>query len=82
LTLPHILVPVVIFTLKNTHSYGVQEYLHSDEGMQEVDERVKQAQAEGISSVPWFIVRDTYVLKGAHPPEAFQKAFDQTLNEA
>uniref|UniRef100_A0A7S0WXS5 DSBA-like thioredoxin domain-containing protein n=1 Tax=Pyramimonas obovata TaxID=1411642 RepID=A0A7S0WXS5_9CHLO len=61
---------------------GVQEYLSSDEGSNEVNERVKQAQSKGIDSVPCFVVGDKYILRGAQPPEAFQRTFERVLKES
>ena len=61
---------------------GVKEYLSSNEGVQEVNDRVKQAQAKGIDSVPCFVVGDQFVLKGAHPSDVFQRTFERVLRES
>lgn len=49
----------------------------SDEGGDEVDRDVVEAQMRGISGVPDYVVQDKYHLGGAAGPEAFLEIFEK-----
>ncbi|MGH8039355.1 MAG: DsbA family oxidoreductase [Stenotrophomonas sp.] len=55
--------------------------LASDEGLEEIQAQLAQAQALGIQSVPTFVINDRYALQGAQPPEAFAQALRQIAAE-
>lgn len=55
----------------------VSALLASEEGLQEIQAQLAQAQALGIQSVPTFVVNDRYAIQGAQPPEAFAQALRQ-----
>jgi predicted DsbA family dithiol-disulfide isomerase len=55
----------------------VSTLLAGDEGLQEIQAQLAQAQALGIQSVPTFVVNDRYAIQGAQPPEAFAQALRQ-----
>lgn len=55
----------------------VSALLAGEEGLQEVQAELAQAQALGIQSVPTFVVNDRYAIQGAQPPEAFAQALRQ-----
>ncbi len=52
----------------------VTALLAGDEGLEEIQAQLAQAQAMGIQSVPTFVVDDRYAIQGAQPPEAFAQA--------
>ena len=54
--------------------------LNNDEGMDAIKETGEQAQRLQVSGVPFFIINGQVMLSGAHPPEDFLTAFNQTLN--
>jgi len=41
----------------------------------EVRERERRWLEQGVSGVPFVVVDDRYAIEGAHPPEAFERAF-------
>ena len=55
----------------------VREWLKSDQGGEEVDREVLEAQMKGISGVPNFTLQGKYEIGGAQDPEAFVSAFEQ-----
>lgn len=55
----------------------VSALLAGEEGLQEIQAELAQAQALGIQSVPTFVVNDRYAIQGAQPPEAFAQALRQ-----
>jgi len=55
----------------------VSALLAGEEGLQEIQAQLAQAQALGIQSVPTFVVNDRYAIQGAQPPEAFAQALRQ-----
>lgn len=55
----------------------VSTLLAGEEGLQEIQAQLAQAQALGIQSVPTFVVNDRYAIQGAQPPEAFAQALRQ-----
>jgi predicted DsbA family dithiol-disulfide isomerase len=52
----------------------VTALLAGEEGLEEIQAQLAQAQAMGIQSVPTFVVNDRYAIQGAQPPEAFAQA--------
>ena len=54
--------------------------LNSDEGMDAIKEAGEQARRLRVDSVPFFVINNETMLSGAHPPEDFLTAFNQTLN--
>lgn len=52
----------------------VTALLAGEEGLEEIQAQLTQAQAMGIQSVPTFVVNDRYAIQGAQPPEAFAQA--------
>lgn len=54
--------------------------LNSDEGMDAIKEAGEQARRFRVDSVPLFVINNEITLPGAHPPEDFLTAFNQTLN--
>ncbi|WP_312236551.1 DsbA family oxidoreductase [Stenotrophomonas sp.] len=52
----------------------VTALLAGDEGLEEIQAQLAQAQAMGIQSVPTFVVDDRYAIQGAQPPEGFAQA--------
>ncbi len=55
----------------------VSALLAGEEGLQEIQAQLAQAQVLGIQSVPTFVVNDRYAIQGAQPPEAFAQALRQ-----
>ena len=55
----------------------VNEWLESDMGGEQVDREVKEAQMNGISGVPNFVLQGQLEIGGAQDPEAFVRAFEQ-----
>ncbi|MCA9879397.1 MAG: DsbA family oxidoreductase [Thermomicrobiales bacterium] len=53
--------------------------LQSDEGKAETAAEIAQAQAMGVSGVPFFVFDDTYALSGAQPPATLLSAMQQTV---
>ncbi|MEN5265554.1 DsbA family oxidoreductase [Stenotrophomonas sp. TWI587] len=51
--------------------------LAGDEGLEEIQAQLAQAQALGIQSVPTFVINDKYAIQGAQPAEAFAEALRQ-----
>jgi len=56
--------------------------LASDTYAAEVREREQFYQAQGISSVPAVILNDRYLISGGQPPEVFEQALRQVIQEA
>lgn len=54
--------------------------LNSEEGMDAINEAGEQARQLQVSGVPFFVINGGVTLSGAHPPEDFLTAFNQTLN--
>lgn len=59
----------------------VSALLAGEEGLEEIQAQLAQAQALGIQSVPTFVINDRYALQGAQPPEAFAQALRQIAAE-
>jgi predicted DsbA family dithiol-disulfide isomerase len=59
-----------------------REILASEAYAAEVREREQFYQAQGISSVPAVILNDRYLISGGQPPEVFEQALRQVLQEA
>lgn len=59
----------------------VREMLASDRFADAVRADEAQAQAYGITGVPFFVVNDKYGISGAQPVEAFQQALTQIWSE-
>ena len=55
--------------------------LAGEEGLEEIQAQLAQAQRFGIQSVPTFVIDDTYAIQGAQPPEAFAQALRQIAAE-
>ena len=56
--------------------------LASDEYADEVRERERFYQQQGISAVPSVIINDRHLIQGGQPPEAFERALRQLAAEA
>ena len=56
--------------------------LDSDEYADEVRERERFYQQQGISAVPSVIIDDRHLIQGGQPPEAFERALRQLAAEA
>lgn len=56
--------------------------LAGEEGLEEIQAQLAQAQRFGIQSVPTFVIDDTYAIQGAQPPEAFAQALRQIAAES
>ncbi len=54
--------------------------LNSDEGMDAIKEVGELARRFRVDGVPFFVINNEIMLSGAHPPEDFLTAFNQTLN--
>ena len=59
------------------HDPELTEKLRSDGAEGAVTALVNQAQEQGVTGVPFFIVNGRYGISGAQPPESFVAAFDQ-----
>ncbi len=59
----------------------IAQLLASDRGLAEVEAKLAQAHALGISSVPTFVIDGRWALSGAQPPEAFANALRQIAAE-
>ena len=55
--------------------------LASDRGLAEVEAKLGQAHALGISSVPTFVIDGKWAISGAQPPEGFANALRQIAAE-
>lgn len=51
--------------------------LAGEEGLEEIQAQLSQAQVLGIQSVPTFVINDQYAIQGAQPAEAFAQALRQ-----
>ena len=61
---------------------GFQLRDHRDESLCDgVVQFARQAQALGISGVPFFVLGEKYAISGAQPVELFEQALAQTWNE-
>ncbi|KAJ1955428.1 hypothetical protein EC988_001889 [Linderina pennispora] len=54
-------------------------YLESDDGIDTVKQKIKQAQRLGVSGVPFYIINDRYGISGAESPETFLAGFAKAL---
>lgn len=59
----------------------VAGYLASDEGRAEVGAGIEQARALGITSVPTFVIDDTWAVQGAQETSTFLRALEQAAAE-
>lgn len=59
---------------------GVDELLAGDRFLDRVLASTAQAQAIGISGIPAFLLGSRLLVLGAHPREAFERAFQQLEN--
>jgi predicted DsbA family dithiol-disulfide isomerase len=59
---------------------GVDELLAGDRYLDRVLASTAQAQAIGISGIPAFLLGGRLLVLGAHPREAFERAFQQLQN--
>ena len=59
-----------------------QDYLDSDEGVEEVANEDRQMRHIGVTGVPCFIIDKRYAVSGAQAPEVFQRIFDTVIAEA
>ena len=55
--------------------------LAGEEGLEEIQAQLAQAQTLGIQSVPTFVINDQYAIQGAQPAEAFAQALRQIAAE-
>ena len=55
----------------------VDDLLHSQTGLAEIEAAKQLAQQVGVEGVPFFIVNRRVALAGAQPPESFLEAFQQ-----
>ena len=53
-----------------------------DEFANEVRERERFWQRQGVSGVPFVVINNKYAIEGAQPPEAFEQAFRQIAAES
>ena len=51
-------------------------YLRGDGGLEAMREADVQARARGVNAVPCYVMRDSYALSGAQPPEVFLRMFE------
>ena len=58
-----------------------QQLLDSSEYAQEVRERQRYYQEQGISSVPAVIINDKHLISGGQPAEVFEKALREIANQ-
>jgi len=58
-----------------------QKVLGSDTLDQEVNQDIADAQNNGITGVPFFVLNGKYAVSGAQPVETFVNALQQTYNE-
>jgi predicted DsbA family dithiol-disulfide isomerase len=56
--------------------------LASDEFSDDVRERERFWQRQGVSGVPFVVLNNKYVIEGAQPPEAFEQAIRQIAAES
>lgn len=61
---------------------AAREALESGRHLDDVRADQAQAQAYGISGVPFFVLDGTYGISGAQAPEAFVQALEQVASEA
>ncbi|KAG1240266.1 hypothetical protein G6F68_017830 [Rhizopus microsporus] len=59
----------------------ITQMLASDRGLAEVEAKLQEAHALGISSVPTFVIDGRWAISGAQPPEAFANALRQIAAE-
>jgi len=59
-----------------------KEVAQGDEYAAEVREHERQWMDLGVSGVPFVLVNGKYAIEGAHPPEAFERAFRQIATAA
>ena len=59
----------------------IEQMLASDRGLAQVQTKLADAQALGISSVPTFVIDGRWAISGAQPPEAFAQALRQIAAE-
>ncbi len=59
----------------------IAQMLASDRGLAEVEAKLGQAHALGISSVPTFVIDGKWAISGAQPPEGFANALRQIAAE-
>ncbi|AWH30052.1 MULTISPECIES: DsbA family oxidoreductase [Stenotrophomonas] len=59
----------------------IEQMLASDRGLAQVQAKLADAQALGISSVPTFVIDGRWAISGAQPPEAFAQALRQIAAE-
>lgn len=57
----------------------LRAYLESDEDADAVQAAAGEAQAMGVSGVPFFIFNRRLAVSGAHPPEALRQAIDEAM---
>ena len=53
-----------------------EAYLRGDGGLEAMREADVQARARGVNAVPCYVMRDSYALSGAQPPEVFLRMFE------
>ena len=61
---------------------GPREILAGDEYAEQVRERERFYQEQGIHSVPSVIIDDRHLIQGGQPPEAFERALRQLAAQA
>lgn len=59
----------------------VQTYLTSDEGTDEVEQLIEEAQRLGIHAVPTFVFNGTAAVQGAQPSATFLRALEEVSQE-
>ncbi|KAB7768141.1 DsbA family protein, partial [Xanthomonas sp. LMG 12461] len=60
----------------------VQALLAGDEGLDEIEAELQQAQAMGIRAVPTYVIDGRQALQGAQPPEVFAATVRGLLADA
>ena len=58
-----------------------REIIEGQEFANEVRERERFWQQQGVHGVPFVVINNKYAIEGAQPPEAFEQAFRQILQE-
>ncbi|MBL1221058.1 DsbA family oxidoreductase [Chryseobacterium sp. L7] len=58
-----------------------RQALTSDELNSEISKDIQEAQHNGITSVPFFVLNGKYAVSGAQPAEVFAQALEQTYKE-
>jgi predicted DsbA family dithiol-disulfide isomerase len=60
---------------------AIEQVLHSDAYAEEVKQDQKEAQAIGVTGVPFFVFDNKYAVSGAQQPETFLKTLEKAWEE-